>query len=69
MTLDTVISGCVMYYLDTPDGLDDQRDMLLRDCLADLDTILPSLEDKAASAYFSRLRALGGLLLDSPPGS
>ena len=38
MTLDTVISGCVVYYLDSLDGLDAQRRTIVGDCLTDLDT-------------------------------
>ncbi len=66
MTLDTVICGCVLYYLDTPGGLDEQRTTLLQDCLADLEAILPSLAPGEAGAYFSRLRALGELMLQKP---
>ena len=66
MTLDTVICGCVLYYLDTPSGLDEQRSTLLQECLADLDGILSSLADGEAAAYFSRLQTLGSLLLESP---
>lgn len=33
MTLDTVISGCVTYYLESEDGLDPQRIDILENCL------------------------------------
>ncbi|MGH7256665.1 MAG: hypothetical protein ACREI3_12920, partial [Nitrospirales bacterium] len=36
MTLDTVISGCVAYFLEQEHGLDPQRVVILEDCLADL---------------------------------
>jgi hypothetical protein len=65
MTLDTVISGCVVYFLDTPEGLDDQRRAILGDCLADLETIQQELEDESLS-YFQRLHELGALLLLTP---
>ena len=35
MTLDTVISGCVVYFLDSDEGLDEQRRAIVGDCLAD----------------------------------
>ncbi len=64
MTLDTVISGCVTYYLDSDEGLDEQRIGILEDCVADLDGILPDLSDEA-EIYFERARGLAALLLDS----
>jgi len=64
MTLDTVISGCVVYYLDSPDGLDAQRRTIVGDCLADLDTFAEEL-DEDSRQYFQRLRHLGSLLLAS----
>jgi hypothetical protein len=63
MTLDTVISGCVTYFLDS-EGLDAQRVEILKSCLTDLDGLLPDIEDQA-SPYFERLRQLGGLLLQA----
>lgn len=65
MTLDTVISGCVTYYLDSAEGLDRQRIVMLEECLADLNGLLPDLTDEAA-AYFERARTLACLLLDAP---
>ncbi len=62
MTLDTVISGCVVYYLDTAEGLDKPRVNILRDCLADLNGLLPDLTEDV-SPYFERLRLLAELLL------
>ena len=64
MTLDTVITGCVTYYLDSQGGLDPQRIDILETCLDDLNGLLPELEDEAGN-YFARLRVLGGLLLQS----
>jgi len=66
MTLDTVISGCVVFFLDSPEGLDDQRRAILSDCLADLETIEQELADESLS-YFQRLHELGALLLVLPP--
>lgn len=66
MTLDTVISGCVVFYLDSPEGLDAQRCSIVKDCLADLDDLTDGL-DPACQAYFLRLRQLGELLLQTVP--
>ena len=63
MTLDTVISGCVTYYLESPEGLDERRVMILESCLQDLRALLPELTDEAEE-YFSRASRLAALLLD-----
>lgn len=65
MTLDTVISGCVTYYLESTDGLDDRRIVILESCLEDLRSLLPDLSDEA-SEYFSRVSSLASLLLENP---
>lgn len=62
MTLDTVISGCVVYFLDSPEGLDPQRVEILKDCLADLGDVTSDLDDEC-QPYFLRLHRLGELLL------
>jgi hypothetical protein len=64
MTLDTVIGGCAVYYLESADGLDAPRISMLKDCIADLDNLLDDLEDESLS-YFRRLRLLAELLLAS----
>ena len=66
MTLDTVISGCVVFYLDSPEGLDHQRIAIVKDCMEDLDGLTPDL-DQTSQAYFLRLRQLGELLLSTFP--
>jgi len=63
MTLDTVISGCATYYFDEQ-GLDAQRVAMLGHCLDDLDTLLPDVPEEAG-AYFMRLRALAGVLIET----
>ena len=68
MTIDTVIGGCVVYYLDGSDGLDAQRCAILKDCLDDLDVLTDELDDECRP-YFLRLRHLGSLLLDTEPAS
>lgn len=68
MTIDTVISGCVVFYLDSSEGLDDQRMAIVKDCLGDLDELTGTL-DAESQTYFYRLRELGALLLDNEPRS
>jgi len=68
MTIDTVISGCVVYYLHTSEGLDDQRVAIVKDCLGDLDELTEAL-DTEPQAYFCRLRELGAMLLSNEPPS
>jgi hypothetical protein len=65
MTLDTVISGCVVYFLDSQEGLDEQRRNIVGDCLSDLETLELEL-DEDCRPYFQRLRELGTLLLITP---
>lgn len=65
MTLDTVISGCVVYFLDSQDGLDEQRRTIVEDCLSDLETLEEDLEEDCRP-YFQRLHELGTLLLIAP---
>ena len=65
MTLDTVIGGCVVYYLDSQEGLDEQRKGIVSDCLSDLEAFESELEDDCRP-YFQRLRELGTLLLIAP---
>src|SRR5512147_2479066 len=62
MTLDTVISGCVVYFLDSQEGLDEQRRAIVGDCLSDLETMEEELEE-GCRPYFQRLHELGTLLL------
>lgn len=68
MTIDTVISGCVIFYLDNSEGLDDQRLSIVKDCLGDLDELTETL-DSESQIYFFRLRKLGAMLLDDEPRS
>lgn len=66
MTLDTVISGCVVFYLDSSEGLDYQRVAIVRDCLDDLNDLTGEL-DAECQDYFVRLRQLGEMLLATAP--
>jgi hypothetical protein len=62
MTLDTVISGCVVFYLDGADALDPQRAGIIKDCVGDLAELTADLEQDT-QRYFLRLKQLGELLL------
>jgi hypothetical protein len=66
MTLDTVISGCVVFYLDSSEGLDHRRMTIVRECLVDLDELTSEL-DAECQDYFLRLRQLGEMLLAAAP--
>lgn len=68
MTLDTVISGCVVFYMEHDEGLDGQRVEILASCLSDLEALLPELPDPDARAYFDRLKVLGQLVLGPNAG-
>jgi len=68
MTIDTVISGCVVFYLDNSEGLDGQRVAIVKDCLGDLDELTETL-DNESQIYFLRLRELGAMLLGDEPRS
>ena len=65
MTLDTVISGCAVYFLDSPEGLDEQRRIIVGDCLTDLESLESEIDDEHRP-YFQRLHELGTLLLLTP---
>ncbi len=62
--LDEVIGGCVAFYLSGGGTLDPPRVAILEDCRADLERLMPDLEEAAAS-YFGRLGMLAGLLIET----
>ena len=62
MTLDTVIGGCAVFYLDGQTEIDSQRIAILQDCVADLDTLLDDLTEDSLG-YFQRLRRLAAALV------
>jgi len=62
MMLDTVIVGCITYYVEEQ-KLDSQRVVILQDSLTELDALLPDLPDEGIE-YFSRLRELGAFILN-----
>lgn len=61
MTLDTVIGGCLTYFVEEHE-LDAQRVEILRDCLDELDGVAQGLPETAID-YFRRLKFLGTTLL------
>lgn len=63
MTLDTVVGGCVTYFVEEH-HIDPPRVAILEDCLADLETVLPELAEESLG-YFERLKQLGSLVLES----
>ncbi|HNV27450.1 MAG TPA: hypothetical protein PKI21_14315 [Nitrospira sp.] len=63
MTLDTVIGGCAVFYLDGEPEMDGHRLAILEDCVADLDGLLEELTDDSLG-YFQRLRRLATALVD-----
>ncbi|MEP6887337.1 MAG: hypothetical protein ABI945_03345 [Nitrospirales bacterium] len=64
MTLDTVVSGCALYFFDAEETLDPSRIDMLQTCLAELDDLLPDLSGECID-YFGRLRRLAELLVKS----
>ena len=62
MMLDTVIVGCITYYVEEK-ALDSQRVVILEDSLSELDGLLTDLSEEGTE-YFSRLRQLGVLILN-----
>ncbi len=64
MTLDTVIGGCAVFYLDGEDALDQQRVAILEDCVSDLDALLEELGEDTQE-YFQRLRELAQALIET----
>lgn len=61
MTLDTVIGGCLSYYMEER-SLDRPRVEMLEGCLGDLETLLPEIVQEGTE-YFERLSRLAKLLL------
>ena len=68
MTLDTVIGGCAVFYLDGQAELDSQRIAILQDCIVELDNLLDDLTEDSLG-YFQRLRRLAAALVKLNPGT
>ncbi len=60
MTIDTVMGGCVTFFLEEK-RLDPPRVVILLDCLNELDALLYELESETKQ-YFERLQSVGILL-------
>lgn len=56
--LDADIAGCVSVRMNTGEALDAERLGILRDCIADLDRVLPLLGEPEGLGYYRRLRRL-----------
>ena len=65
MTLDTVMGGCMVFFLEE-NILDPPRVAILRDCLNELEDLLDDLEDET-KPYFERLKSIGLLLMELGP--
>ncbi|GJL66269.1 MAG: hypothetical protein NPIRA05_12400 [Nitrospirales bacterium] len=61
MMLDTVIVGCITYFVEEKE-LDPQRVEILQDSLSELDQLVPDLPDEGIE-YFTRLKQLGTFIL------
>ena len=68
MTLDTVIGGCAVFYLDGQDEMDSQRIAILQDCIVELDNLLDDLTEDSLG-YFQRLHRLATALVQLNPGT
>ncbi|MEU9286962.1 hypothetical protein AB0D57_20180 [Streptomyces sp. NPDC048275] len=67
MLLDADIAGCVSTWLNHDGSLDRGRHRILRACLADLDQVLPFLNEAEDLAYYQRLRQLAHLVSETAP--
>jgi len=65
MTIDTVLGGCVNFFLEE-ETLDPPRLGILSDCLKELDDLLENME-RETKEYFERLRTIGSLLIKMVP--
>lgn len=53
--LDADMAGCVSVWLNNGGALDTERLGILRDCIADLEQILPMLNEPEGPRYYQRL--------------
>lgn len=65
--LDAYVAGCVSTWLNNGGALDTDRHRILRDCIADLDQVLPLLDEADGVHYFQHLRGLAQLVADTDP--
>jgi hypothetical protein len=60
--LDTDIAGCYSTWLSQSGPLDGDARRALRQCLEDLDRVVPRLDVSEERVYYERLRAIAKLL-------
>jgi len=65
--LDAYVAGCVSTWLNNGGALDTDRHRILRDCIADLDQVLPLLDEADGLRYFQHLRGPAQLVSDTGP--
>jgi len=63
--LDADIAGCVDTWLNSSTDLDTSRMGVLRECLDDLDRVLPQLTDPEEADYYAGLRDLAVSVLSA----
>ncbi|WP_327299468.1 MULTISPECIES: hypothetical protein [unclassified Streptomyces] len=65
--LDADIAGCVSVWLNNGGALDTKRLGTLRDCIEDLDQVLPLLTEPGGLRYYQRLHQLALYVLAGSP--
>ncbi|OKK02933.1 hypothetical protein AMK26_23730 [Streptomyces sp. CB03234] len=65
--LDADIAGCVSTWRDNGGSLDAWRYQVLRDCISELDKILPHLMEAEDLRYYERLHQLATLTSQTAP--
>ncbi|MFF9127801.1 hypothetical protein ACF09J_31825 [Streptomyces sp. NPDC014889] len=65
--LDADIAGCVSTWRTNGGVLDIERQKVLRNCIADVDQVMPLLNDAEHICYYRRLRQLAQLVSDTGP--
>ena len=66
--LDADVAGCVDTLMRSQGQLDSRRKDVLAKCLADLNRVLPLLDDDGERRYSERLQELAALALRGRPG-
>ncbi|AWN24917.1 hypothetical protein [Streptomyces sp. NEAU-S7GS2] len=65
--LDAAIAGCVTTWRSNGGVLDAKRLRILRDCISELDTVLPLLMDEKELHYYKRLHRLATITSQVDP--
>ena len=66
--LDSDVAGFVIAWMSSQGQLESRQRDLLAQCLADLNRVLPLLNDESERRYYERLRDLAALTLRGRPG-